>query len=349
MRRLDWRRLKQAPLHAMKSIGAFNLVLDSAWRARRLLILCYHGVSIDDEHEWNGLLYVPPDRLRRRLELLRDTGCTILPLQAALDRLYGGTLPPRAVALTFDDGFFDFVSQAYPLLREFDAPATVYLTTQRCERNYPVFGLMCSYVLWKARGRVIEAPEFGETFDLRTPEGRARAQQTAADYVARVRPTIPDKDAIIGRLAERCGIDYAALAARRLLTIMTPHDVSTLAAAGVDFELHTHTHTTPGSPQEWAKEIQRNRASIEGMTNRRPTHFCYPSGRYRREYLPSLAGQQVVSATTCDPGLASPRTNPLLLPRFVDACGVSMLEFEGWVSGAATFVSRNRSYGAPPD
>jgi len=84
------------------------------------------------------------------------------------------------------------------------------------------------------------------------------------------------------------------------------------------------------------------------MTGTPARHFCYPSGRYRPEFLPWLQGQQVVTATTCDPGLASGRSNPLLLPRFVDINDVTPIEFEGWVTGASTFVSRHRSYATAP-
>src|SRR6185503_6979333 len=98
-----------------------------------------------------------------------------------------------------------------------------------------------------------------------------------------------------------------------------------------------HTHTTPTTPSAWEREIGRNRDSIVRITNRPPRHFCYPSGKYRSEFLPALTEQHVVSATTCDPGLASRRTHPLLLPRFVDTVGVSSVEFEAWVSGAASF------------
>ena len=344
MARVGWRRLKQAPLIAFKMLGGFDRMLDSAWRRKRLLILCYHGVSIDDEHRWNPALYLTADALRRRLEILRDSRCAVLPLQDALQQLYAGTLPPRSVALTFDDGYFDFCSRAYPLLREFGMPVTVYLATLRCENNRPVFNLMTSYLLWKARGRVVDFKEIGAAFDLRTTATRASAVQAVLGFATRERLGIEGKDALAARLAAACGIDYADLVARRLLSIMTPEEVRTMSADGVSFELHTHRHITPQGAAVWEREIGQNRESIERMTHRPATHFCYPSGIYRPEFLPVLMEQRVVSATTCDPGLASKQTNPLLLPRFVDTTGVSPVEFEGWVSGAATFVSRNRSY-----
>jgi len=146
-------------------------------------------------------------------------------------------------------------------------------------------------------------------------------------------------------IAERLGVDYQSIARARMFTIMNPEDVRCLAAAGVPFELHTHTHRTPDGVASFDEEISRNRAAVEGMTGLPARHFCYPSGWYRPEFLPWLQQRQVVTATTCDPGLASERSNPLLLPRFVDVSEVTPIEFEGWVTGAASFLSRHRSYG----
>ena len=116
----------------------------------------------------------------------------------------------------------------------------------------------------------------------------------------------------------------------------------------MSFELHTHTHRTPEGAASFDEEDSRNRSAIELITGLPARHFCYPSGRYRPEFLPWLQQNQVVTATTCDPGLASERSNPLLLPRFVDVSEVTPIEFEGWVTGAASFLSRQRSYAVAP-
>jgi peptidoglycan/xylan/chitin deacetylase (PgdA/CDA1 family) len=348
-----WRKIKRVSLHAIQSIGGFKLLLDSAWRRRRLLILCYHGVSIDDEHEWNPDLYLPSAALRTRLEILRRSRCCVLPLAEAVDRLYAGTLPERSVVLTFDDGYFDFYQEAYPLLRAFETPATIYLTTQRCGWNRPIFRLACAYLLWKARGRVVDVRDglSGErtTFDLRTAEGRSHALRSVVAESHQRHLDIQAKDHFAGRLGAWLDVDYEAIAGRRMLTIMTPDEVRTLSAAGVDFQLHTHSHNTPSEPEEFDREIARNRELIEEMTGQLATHFCYPSGAYRPEFLPWLSDGRVISATTCDPGLASGRSNPLLLPRFVDVSSNTPLEFQGWLSGAASLMSRRRSYAHASD
>jgi hypothetical protein len=45
----------------------------------------------------------------------------------------------------------------------------------------------------------------------------------------------------------------------------------------------------------------------------------------------------VTTATTCDPGLASRRSDPLLLPRLVDTSYLSPLDVEGWMTGMSDF------------
>ena len=123
------RSLRRAALTVLKGCGAFHLVRGTEWRRQRLLILCYHGISLEDEHRWRPGLYLQPSQLERRLQILSAGKYSVLPLGEALQRLYRRDLPPRSVAITFDDGTHDFYSRAHPLLRKFGFPVTVYLTT----------------------------------------------------------------------------------------------------------------------------------------------------------------------------------------------------------------------------
>ena len=58
--------------------------------------------------QFNGSLFISPDVLRSRLQLIRKARCAVLPLDEAIARLYANDLPDRAVVLTFDDGLADF-------------------------------------------------------------------------------------------------------------------------------------------------------------------------------------------------------------------------------------------------
>src|SRR5580698_8822241 len=105
------RQAKMAVLRVAEATGMSRLLSGSAWRRNRLLILCYHGISKYDEHEWGGA-YISPEMFRQRLECLARNGSHGLPLSEALERLQNGTLPDRAVVITFDDGYHDFFSVA---------------------------------------------------------------------------------------------------------------------------------------------------------------------------------------------------------------------------------------------
>src|SRR5207237_6352800 len=92
-----FKKFKLATLMSLKTVGVASAVQNSRWRRRRLLILAYHGISLDDEHEWNHTQYMPAAVLRSRLEQLRSTRSNALPLDEALQRLYRNVLPARAV------------------------------------------------------------------------------------------------------------------------------------------------------------------------------------------------------------------------------------------------------------
>lgn len=342
------KQLKRAALRTAKRCGAFQVVRNSEWRRKRLLILGYHGVSIDDEHEWDPAFYITPATLEQRLRILRDGGYAVLPLADALERLRSGTLPPRSVALTFDDGMADFALNAFPLLQRYGFPATVYLTTYYSTDNRPVFGMFCSYLLWKSPRDAVGSEELlagsadSATWHLRSAAGRRNALAAVVRHAEREHLSATEKDQLARHVAEVLQVDYDALSAKRILRLMTPQEVATLSAAGIDFQLHTHRHRTPVDRDAFAREIEDNRRSLIEMTGDTPQHFCYPSGVYEPDFFPWLRELGVRSATTCETGIARADTDPLLLPRLIDTSNLALVEFESWTSGVGAFLPLRR-------
>lgn len=336
------KRIRGKLLRALKTAGVFERLRDSRWRRRQLLILCYHSLALDEENLWRPALFLAPGRLRERFEMLKQGGYHVLPLAEGLERLRRNDLAPRSVALTFDDGSCDFHKLAYPLLREYGFPATVYQTTHYCSRRMPIYSLICSYMLWKKREAVLSAaPSIGIAGDIRldTAENRQLALGQIVAFADREQLSTEQKNQLAADLARRLGVDYEDLLRRRILQLMTPEEIAELAAAGINFELHTHRHRTPRDRALFIKEIRDNREALEALTRTRPTHFCYPSGDYDLMFLPWLAEEGIVSATTCDPGLTCVRSRPLLLPRFIDTTAQTELEFESWLTGVGSLLS----------
>jgi len=275
----------------------------------------------------------------------------VLPLGEGLQRLRAGTLPPRSIAITFDDGTYDFLRQAYPLLKRYGFPATVYQTTYYTTLERPVFNLICSYMLWTRRDEVItdgESIGLPGPLDLRSDASRFAIVRRLIERSERENRTGLQKDEVAAQLARLLKIDYDSLRARRILQLMNGRELQEIASHGVDVQLHTHRHRTPEDEALFRKEIQDNRSAIQRLVGKRPVHFCYPSGVYLQSFLPWLREEQVISATTCDAGLAQPTTESLLLPRFIDQQNRTALEFESWITGVGDWLALRRKAARKP-
>lgn len=336
---------KAFALGLASQFGVTPLIQNSRWRRARLLILCYHGVSLADEHEWSDL-YVSGGHLRRRFAHLRDAGYQVVPLGEGLVAMQQGTLPPRSVALTFDDGAYDFFAMAYPLLQEFGFHATLYQTTFYSSFQRPVFDTIASYLLWKGRGKAVTLPD-----ELGGRQVVPLADSSRSELHLRLREhanahgwTAMEKDEAAERLAEEIGVDYLEVRRRRLLHLMTPEEVAALDPKLIAVQLHTHRHRTPRNESLFVREVEENRRALAAIRppGERLEHFCYPSGDHDPLFHPWLSRCGVVSATTCNPGLASRATPSLSLPRLIDTMHLSDRMFEGWLSGVASFLPRRR-------
>lgn len=335
--------------------GWVRLWMHTPWRQHRLAILCYHGVALDDEHAWSPRLYVSPEHFERDLKLLRDLDCHVLPLEKALELLRQGRLPPRSVVLTFDDGFYDFYEKAFPLLKKYQFPATVYMSTYYSQFNRPVFDVICPYLFWKTRKRVLEPrglpglenlPGLEEPLSLSSPESRAATAKRIQNLAEDQKLNGAQKEELVAQLAERLGFDYQEIRRRRILHLMTPEEIRELAKEGIDFQLHTHRHRFPEDPSLLAGEIEENRRVIESLTGRSANHFCYPNGVVSETALSRLRNERIDSAVTTDPGLATPKSPVLLIPRYSPSDNTSVAALGGMLSGLIDFLPNRPPSGA---
>jgi peptidoglycan/xylan/chitin deacetylase (PgdA/CDA1 family) len=342
------RKVKLGLLRASEGLEISRRVLGSAWRRKRLLILCYHGISMEDEHEWRPALYMSPDLLTKRFTFLAEAGCNVLPLGEALRLLYRRDLPPRSVAITFDDGDYNFYTRALPILKSFHFPATIYLPTYYTCFNQPVFDVAVDYVLWKMRGHTMYFPEVLEQPVVLDSAGIANTVRAVRDYASQAGLSGAERHFLLHRVATAAGADFEEICAKRILHQMTPEEVAEVAMAGMDFQLHTHGHRVFDEKSLFQDDLAQNRSFIEEMTGSAAVHFCYPGGFTLPQFSRWLREMEVESATTCDAGLPGECSDRFNLPRYVDTSGHSMAEFISWVSGVAATLPR-RSATMPQD
>lgn len=339
------RATKRIVLHAGKGLGLFRV----AARATRagLRILCYHGTSLQTEHTFLPKLFMSPATFERRLRFLAEHRFPVLRLDDALERLDRGTLPPRATVITIDDGFYGTYQVAWPLLQRFGFPATIYVTSYYCVKGSPVFSLAIEYILWKARPSSIDLDGLGLPMVGRVSVADVAARQTLADQISEhgERHCSEDERVAIARaLGARLGVDYDALAASRMLSLMTVSELHEMARAGADIQAHTHRHRFPPIEQEARREIEDNRKVLEPVAGRALAHFCYPSGEWFDEHWAWLRASGMQSATTCERGLNYQDTPKLALRRFLDSEDLTDLEFEADLYGYGEMLRRARSW-----
>jgi peptidoglycan/xylan/chitin deacetylase (PgdA/CDA1 family) len=105
------------------ALGGLALGTDSPADLPR--VLCYHGVNDDPRDEWS----VTPSQLRRQMNLVKQHG-TPVSLEHIVSWLRGeATLPKRALAVTFDDGYLDVLQHAAPILSEAGIPGAVFIVS----------------------------------------------------------------------------------------------------------------------------------------------------------------------------------------------------------------------------
>lgn len=99
-------------------------------------VLMYHHIGDPPPGIKLWALYVSRLNFAFQMWYLKKAGYNLISLEELSGAMAAGAkLPPYSVALTFDDGFRDFYLNAYPVLKKYDLPATVFTVTGQCGRN----------------------------------------------------------------------------------------------------------------------------------------------------------------------------------------------------------------------
>jgi peptidoglycan/xylan/chitin deacetylase (PgdA/CDA1 family) len=238
----------------------------------------------------------------------------VLPLREAVDRLYAGTLPARALSVSFDDGYADNEAIAAPILGRLGLNATFFVST----------GFLDGGCMWN--DCVIEAVRNSAAaeIDLRSfglaqwpLGGDAQRRQVILAILAGIKRLEPDRrQAVVEGIVEATGHSQPPA------LMMRPEQLRTLRRLGMDVGAHTVTHPilarlNPGAARE---EIARSKADLENVLGEPVTLFAYPNGvpgnDYAAEHAAMVRECGFAAAVSTAWGSATRRSDPFQLPRF---------------------------------
>ena len=227
--------------------------------------------------EPNHHLEVTPEFLRATLDHLRSHDIDIVTLDEMHQRLIERNFARRFACFTFDDGYRDNRDFALPVMREFDAPFTVFVASDFAEGTGRLWWIALEKVV--AQASLIDATIGGEAcrLDATTPQAKQAAYRRLHDWL-RGLPGGHDVRREISALCARHGVDEAAICPE---LCMTRDELRTLAEDPlVTIGAHTISHCNLAKQTEEmaSHEMTESRARIENVLQRRVLHFAYPYG-----------------------------------------------------------------------
>lgn len=336
--------LKRCFYYCCKYLGLF-------WLSRRLMkkklrILCYHGFSLQNEEEFVPGLFIRMEEFERRLQYLKQHNFTVLSLDRAYKALESKSLPDDAVVLTIDDGFYGVSKLAAPLLKQFEFPATLYLTSYYFDRQAPIFTLSVDYMFWKTSRQQVDltslAIESLQQSNVLTPMKVDGIREVIKAH-GRTLATEAERETLLRSLGQCLQVDYEQLKTSRILGLINQQELTKLVALGVDIQLHTHRHELPLSSDLADDALTRNKQKVNPLLAKPMVHFCYPSGDWDPLHWPVLEQHQVLTATTCNPNLVDYNTPCYSLDRILDSARVTQIEFEAELCGFNQLIRQWRA------
>ncbi len=290
--------------------SAFSLASPAGRRAG-LSILIFHRVLPEPDSLFPG--EVDARRFDALMGWMQDW-FNVLPLCEAVKRLQRGSLPARAAAITFDDGYADNHEVALPILQRHGLSATFFIAT-----GFLNGGRMFNDTVIETVRRCAE-PALDLTrlglglHDLRSLDARRQAIAALLDSI-KYQP-LAQRLETVSAMAETADVTLPDD------LMMTARQVKALHEAGMEIGAHTVRHPILARLETEAaeQEIADSRDYLQELLGEPVTLFAYPNGKpeadYRCEHAAMARRLGFLAAVSTTWGVARGSSDCFQLPRF---------------------------------
>ena len=182
--KIPWQKMAGVLFLAAVLLGACAVAILQVSLPGRVPVLVYHCVGANPQSPAGDDLFVSERAFARQMAFLRHMG-----YQSVFASELGGPLPLRPIVITFDDGYANNFSQAFPILQRYGMKATIFTVGADNDRQLP------GRLTWEEM-RAMEASGLVEiqshTYDLHTIDEAGRYAhmpkigERAGDYRARI-------------------------------------------------------------------------------------------------------------------------------------------------------------------
>jgi peptidoglycan/xylan/chitin deacetylase (PgdA/CDA1 family) len=261
----------------LSAATGFTRILELLPKRRLLMILNYHRIGDAAQTPYDpGVFSATAEEFDAQVTYLKRR-FRILNLEEALGIVDGGPLPETSVLITFDDGYLDNYTLAFPILRAHKVQATFFLPTAFISTGKLPWWDVIAFILKQSRKKVIQVrfPETA-TFDLE--------RESVSRVIMRVlqlykRPSMQESERFISELESNCESSRPVENSQRCF--LNWDEAREMRQAGMAFGSHTHTHEILSklSPDQQLQELCQSREILESHLKERTDTLSIPVGQ----------------------------------------------------------------------